>query len=70
MVGSFANTCIEGASGFATELGYHATLVKDATAAFSWEGMRDAHELDGPTFAHKILARPNCLLRCGSNRTG
>ena len=37
------------------ELGYHVTLVKDATAAFSREAMRAAHELNGPAFAHAIL---------------
>jgi hypothetical protein len=30
-------------------------LVRDATAAFSPEAMRAAHEIDGPTFAHAIL---------------
>jgi nicotinamidase-related amidase len=37
------------------ELGYHVTLVTDATAAFSQEGMHAAHALDGPTYAHAIL---------------
>jgi nicotinamidase-related amidase len=37
------------------ELGYHVTLVKDATAAFSEEAMHAAHHIDGPTFAHEIL---------------
>jgi nicotinamidase-related amidase len=55
MIGLMANTCIETTSRFASELGYHVTLVKDATAAFSQEMMRAAHELNGPTFAHKIL---------------
>lgn len=55
VVGLLANTCIESTSRFATELGYHVTLVKDATAAFSEEMMYAAHELNGPTFAHEIL---------------
>jgi nicotinamidase-related amidase len=33
------------------ELGYHITLIKDATAAFEPEGMRAAHEVHGPRFA-------------------
>src|SRR5467141_4093911 len=37
------------------ELGYHVTLVRDATAAFSSEAMHAAHEINGPTFAHAIL---------------
>jgi nicotinamidase-related amidase len=37
------------------ELGYHVTLVTDATAAFSQEMMHAAHKLNGPTYAHAIL---------------
>lgn len=55
VVGLLANTCIECTSRFATELGYHVTLVTDATAAFSQDRMHAAHELNGPTFAHAIL---------------
>lgn len=56
VVGLLANTCIECTSRFAIELGYHVTLVKDATAAFSQDRMHAAHELNGPTFAHAILS--------------
>jgi nicotinamidase-related amidase len=55
VIGMLANTCIECTSRFAAELGYHVTLVKDATAAFTEEMMYAAHELNGPTFAHAIL---------------
>jgi nicotinamidase-related amidase len=55
MIGLMANTCIETTGRFASELGYHVTLVNDATAAFSQEMMRAAHVLNGPTFAHRIL---------------
>jgi nicotinamidase-related amidase len=55
VIGLLANTCIESTSRFAVELGYHVTLVKDATAAFSRDRMHAAHELNGPTFAHAIL---------------
>ncbi|MGR9421438.1 epoxide hydrolase family protein [Rhizobium leguminosarum] len=37
------------------ELGYFATLVSDATAAFSHLMMRAAHKLNGPTYAHAVL---------------
>lgn len=37
------------------ELGYHVTLVTDATAAFSAEMMHAAHKLSGPAYAHEIL---------------
>jgi nicotinamidase-related amidase len=55
VIGLIANTCIECTSRFAVELGYHVTLVKDATAAFTEEAMRAAHEINGPTFAHAIV---------------
>ncbi len=37
------------------ELGYHVTLVRDATAAFSRDMMHAAHELNGPTYAPAIV---------------
>lgn len=36
------------------ELGYHVTLVKDATADWSAEAMHAAHRINGPTDAHAI----------------
>ena len=56
LVGLLANTCIESTARFAMELGYHVTLVRDATAAFSHEMMHAAHELNGPTYAHNIVS--------------
>jgi nicotinamidase-related amidase len=55
IMGMIANTSIEAVGRFAIELGYHVTLVRDATAAFSHEAMHAAHEINGPTFAHSIL---------------
>jgi nicotinamidase-related amidase len=55
VVGMVANTCIEATARCGAELGYHVTLVRDATAAFSSEAMHAAHEINGPTFAHAIL---------------
>jgi len=55
IVGLLANTCIDSTARFAMELGYHVTLVRDATAAFSRELMHAAHELSAPTFAHAIV---------------
>ena len=54
-MGLLANTCTETKAKYAQELGYHVTLVRDATAAFSHEMMHAAHELNGPTYAHAIL---------------
>lgn len=56
LVGLLANTCIEATGRYAMELGYHVTLVKDATAALQLEMMRAAHELNGPTYAHSIVS--------------
>ena len=55
VIGLLANTCIESTGRYAMELGYHVTLVKDATAAFSSDRMYAAHELNGPNYAHAIL---------------
>ncbi len=54
LVGFVSNTCIESTARFGMELGYHVTLVKDATAAFEQEGMHAAHKVNGPRFAHAI----------------
>ena len=61
LVGMLANTCIEGAGRLGMELGYHVTLIKDATASFSHEGMHAAHEVNGPLFAHAILTTKELL---------
>jgi nicotinamidase-related amidase len=61
LIGLIANTCIETTARFAAELGYHVTLVRDATAAFSNEAMHAAHEINGPTFAHSIVATARLL---------
>ena len=54
VVGLIANSCIELTARFGMELGYHVTLVPDATAAFSPEGMVAA-ATNAPMFAHAIL---------------
>jgi nicotinamidase-related amidase len=56
LIGMIANTCIESTGRFGMELGYHVTLVKDATSAFSNEAMHAAHAINGPTYAHAILS--------------
>lgn len=55
LIGLIANTCIEATARFAVELGYHVTLVRDATAAFSHEATRAAHDIDAPSFAHAVV---------------
>ena len=61
VIGLLANTCIESTGRCAMELGYHVTLVKDATAAFKREMMHAAHGLNGPTFTHAILTTEELL---------
>jgi len=61
LVGFLANTCIESTARFGMELGYHVTLIKDATAAFDQEGMHAAHVVNGPRFAHAILTTEELL---------
>jgi nicotinamidase-related amidase len=61
LIGLIANTCVEGTARAAVDLGYHVTLVRDATAAFSHDAMRAAHEINGPTFAHAIVATANLV---------
>ena len=61
VVGLIANTCIESTAKAAVDLGYHVTLVRDATAAFSQEAMHAAHELNAPTFAHAVVTTAELL---------
>ncbi len=60
VVGFLANTCVESTGRFAMELGYHVTMVKDATAAFSKEAMQAA-ELNAPTYAHAVMTTEELL---------
>jgi nicotinamidase-related amidase len=55
VIGVGANTCVEATARGGAELGYHVTLVRDATAAFSPDAMHAAHNVNGPSFAHAIL---------------
>jgi nicotinamidase-related amidase len=54
LVGLIANSCIESTARYGMEMGYHVTLVKDATAAFSKAGM-EAAATNAPMFAHAIF---------------
>ena len=54
-MGLLANTCIEATARIGMELGFHVTLVRDATAARSPEAYHAALSIDGPTYAHEIL---------------
>ena len=61
VVGFIANTCVESTGRYAMELGYHVTIVTDATAAFSKEGMHAAHVVNAPTYAHAITTTADLI---------
>ncbi|QNH21290.1 Peroxyureidoacrylate/ureidoacrylate amidohydrolase RutB [Xanthomonas sp. GW] len=63
VVGLIANLCVETTARHASELGYHVTLVTDATAALSHDAMFYAHEINGPTYAHALLTTREFLAR-------
>jgi nicotinamidase-related amidase len=65
LVGVVANSCIESTGRYGMEMGYHVTLVRDATAAFSAAGMHAAHDVNGPMFAHAILTTDELLPQLG-----
>jgi nicotinamidase-related amidase len=67
LVGLIANTCLESTGKYAGELGYHVTLVRDATAAASSEAMRCAHDINGPTFAHVITTTAALVAMLNAN---
>ena len=62
LVGVIANSCIESTGRYGMELGYHVTLVTDATAAFNHEGMAAA-ATNAPMYAHAILTTKEVLTR-------
>jgi len=69
LIGMIANTCIESTGKYASELGYHVTLVRDATAAASPEAMRCAHEINGPTYANLITTTADLAGALGAYAT-
>ncbi|OLP52138.1 isochorismatase [Allorhizobium taibaishanense] len=60
LVGLVANSCIEATGRYAMEIGYHVTLIPDATAAFNEEGMAAA-KTNAPFYAHAILSTEEFL---------
>ena len=63
VAGVLANNCVEATARRGAELGYHVTLVRDATAAFSPDAMRAAHDINGPTYAHALLTTEAIIAR-------
>jgi nicotinamidase-related amidase len=59
-VGFIANSCVEATARMGMELGYHVTLIKDATGAFNQEGMVAAR-VNAKLFAHSELTTSELL---------
>ena len=55
VIGLIAHTCIEATVRYAVELGYEATVVKDATADYSDEMMHAALDINMPNYATAIV---------------
>jgi ureidoacrylate peracid hydrolase len=57
VIGLIAHTCIEATVRFAAELGYDATMVKDATADYSDNEMRAALDINMPNYASVVTTK-------------
>jgi nicotinamidase-related amidase len=66
LTGLRGNACIEATARYAVELGYHVTIVKDATATFRREEWTATMEVNAPAFAHAIVTTA-ALLADGPN---
>ena len=55
VIGLIAHTCVEATVRYAAELGYDATVVKDATADYSDEHMHAALDVNLPSYARAIV---------------
>ena len=55
VMGLIAHTCVEATVRHAVELGYEATVVRDATADYSDEHMRAALDINLPSYASAIV---------------
>ena len=56
VIGLIAHTCLEATVRFAAELGYEATVVRDATADCSDEAMHAALDVNLPNYANAIVS--------------
>lgn len=56
LAGVALDSCVAATARSGTELGYHVTLVRDATVSLSQETLIAGHDADGPQIAHAILS--------------
>jgi nicotinamidase-related amidase len=61
VIGLLAHTCIDSTVRYAAELGYEATLVKDAIGSRSWDEMKATLEVSAPNYARAILSTEELL---------
>ena len=61
IAGLIAHTCVEATVRFAVELGYEATVVKDATADYSHDHMHAALDVNLPSYANAIVTTNEVL---------
>jgi len=54
IAGMTTNACVESTARYAYDLGYHITLITDATAAFTMEQVKAATDVVWPLFASKL----------------
>jgi len=66
LAGMRGNACIEATARYGVELGYHVTLVKDATAAFTHAEWAATMEVNAPSFAHAIVTTAEIVDRLGA----
>jgi ureidoacrylate peracid hydrolase len=55
VIGLIAHTCIEATVRYAVELGYEATVVRDATADYTDEMMHAALDINLPNYANAVV---------------
>jgi len=55
IAGLEANTCFEATSRYAFELGFHVTMLSDATASFNIQAKDTSEELIWPLFANEVV---------------
>jgi nicotinamidase-related amidase len=55
LAGMTLDSCVAATARSGTELGYHVTLVRDATGSFGPEALHGLHETDGSPLAHAIV---------------
>src|SRR5262245_46831684 len=55
VIGLIAHTCVEATVRYAAELGYEATVVRDATADYSDEEMHGALDVNIPNYASAVV---------------